>query len=147
MLQSLLLIGHTSPLLIDTLFEIVSTNIVILFHSLINLMSFLSFFWKVFLIFLNLMFLISSIESFSKRIRFFHLDGAVNYFSPYYLAFPSLLLCILSLLLKRIAFYLILVITISSFSISCNKYVFSDGIGMCLIQYPKFSFSIMLMNP
>ena len=101
----------------------------------------------MFLIFFNLMFLINSTESFSKGISFFHLAGAVSYFSPYYLAFSSLLLCILSLLLKRIAFHLILVITISSFSISCNKYVLSDGIGMCLIQYPKFSFSIMLMNP
>ena len=38
-------------------------------------------------------------------------------------------------------------ITISTFSISCNKDVLMDDIGMFLIEYLKFTFSIMRMNP
>ena len=53
------------------IFEVLSANVIVLCESLINLMSSLSFSWKVFLIFLNLMFLINFTKTFSKRVSFF----------------------------------------------------------------------------
>ena len=88
-----------------------------------------SFSWKVFLIFLNLMFLINSTKSFSKGISSLTCLGLYGDFSSYHSVFYSMLLSLLSLLLKCIAFHLILVITISTFSINCNKYLLSEGIG------------------
>ena len=107
------------------------------------------------------MFLIYSTKSFSKGISYFTCLGLYSDFIPYHSVLSSMLLSVLSLLLKCIAFHLIFVITIPTFSINCNKYVLSEGIGcsfgryrdvlaegigMFLIEYPKFTFSIMKLK-
>ena len=141
MLWSSLLICHTVLLLIGTYLR--SCPRMSLFY--VNLWLIRCFSWKVFLIFLNLMFLINSTKSFSKGISYFNCLRLQGDFSPCRLS--SMLLSVLSLLFKCIAFHFILTITISTFFINCNKYVFSEGVEMFLIEYPKFTFCIMQMNP
>ena len=93
------------------------------------------------------MFLISSTKSFSEGISSFTCLGLYGDFNPYHSVLSSMLLSVVSFLWKCIAFHLILSVTISTFFINCSKYVLSEGIGMFLIEYPKFTFSIMQMNP
>ena len=86
------------------------------------------------------MFLINSTKSFSKGISSFTHLGLYGDFSPYQLVFSSMLLSLLSLLLRCIAFHLILVITIWTFSINCDKCVLSEGIGLFFRKVSGCSF-------
>ena len=92
------------------------------------------------------MFLVNSTKSFSKGLSSFTCLGLYGDISPYRSVFSSLLLSLLFLLSKCIAFHLNLAINILAFSINCNKYVLSEGIGMFLIEYQKFTFYIMQMK-
>ena len=58
----------------------------------------------------------------------------------------SALLSSFSLLLDFITFYLILFITISIFSMRCNKYLFRVGISMFFIDKPRLTFSVIFLN-
>ena len=99
------------------MFLVLSENVIVLFDAFILRKSCCNRSWKLFLTFLNLIFLTNEINTFSKGVSSFTGLGEIKDFSPYHFV----LLSLFSLLLNYIAFHLILFITISIFSMGCNK--------------------------
>ena len=109
------------------------TKVTVLSDDLINWMFFSNFLWKWFFVFLNLMFCTNAIISFSKGMNYFTFFGYFENLNPYLSAFMPFVF-ILSL---HNAFHLILLITMSIFSINYNKNDLFCGIRMFFIEYSK----------
>ena len=101
--------------------------------------SILIFFWKWFIVFLNLIFCTNAIKSFSNCMKSFTCFSVFKDLSPYH----SLFMPFVSFLTLHNTFHLILLITISILSIIYNKYVLFCGIPMFFIEHPKLISSIV----